>query len=241
MSISTKVVEDKITSFYRGLDTQDYSIFYRLPEFAESLRSQVRPFGNEVKNTVYGLLAEETAHYLLRMYKDAGYPLEIIDSLVFEYEKGKTTEVDLIVVTPNMVYVIECKHRSRDITILSDGTLQIDGKNQSPIDQNIGHIKRLFNKAGYGNLVTKDRILNIVYLMLNNCRVQNPITLFNKELNGAFAGRTNLLPLIHKFETEKAGGRIPYVKFADSLRKLDLGEEGMKYHIGYLKDKYNES
>ena len=40
--------------------------------------------------------------------------------------------------------------------------------------------------------------------MLNNCRVQNPITLFNKELNGAFAGRTNLLPFIHKFETEKA-------------------------------------
>lgn len=235
---TSKRIEENVKRFYRNLDPTDTNNFYKLHGYAESIRNQSGRFSKEERDLIYSLISEETAHFILKMYKENVRDLEIIDSLVFEYDKNKTTEVDLIAISKNMVYVIECKHRSEDIKINKDGSLNTGHGIEDPIGQNIHHIRKVFDKAGYGNLVRKERILNIIYFTLNDCKVINPITLFKrKELNGAFAGYKNLIPLINKFEVDNEGGRIPYKKFAKSLRKLDLGEEGKERHIQRMKNK----
>ena len=233
----TEELQNAVIKYFRNLDPRNYNIFYSLHKYSDVIREKSSKFNQEEKSAIYGTLAEEVAYYLLRMYQASGAPIEILHSLVFEYDNDKnTTEIDLIAVTPNMVYIFEVKHRSNDITVKEDGTFISKYGDESPINQNIYHIRKLFANAGYGNTVPQDRVLNIVFLMLNNCKVTNPTTLFKKEgFNGAFTGIKNLLPLINKFETERNGGRIPYQKFTASLRKLDLGEEGMKTHIKNIK------
>lgn len=228
--------------FYRNLNPNNTKMYHRLNEFADSFRNQIRGGNNDETSLIYGLIAEETALFLLRMYQTQ-FPMEIIDSLIFEYAEGMTTETDLIAVTPNMLYVIECKHRSQDMALLGDGT--IDGAHgiEDPIGQNIGHIKRILQNSGYSNTIPFNRILNVVYLTLNNCKVNNPQTVFKKEVLGAFAGINNLLSLIHKFETEKGGGRIPYKKVAENLRKLGKdyqGRAGMEAHLDNLEEMYGD-
>ena len=236
-------MERRVKSFYRGLDPTNYSIYYELPKYENSIRRQVTGMGESEVNQTFGLLAEETAHYLLRMYQTQ-YDCEILESTIFEYEKGKTTEIDLMMLTRNMVYIIECKHRSSDIRINPDGSFTTGTHTESPIDQNIGHIRRLIRTVEYGTLVPTDRIINIVFLTLNNCRVLNPTTLFTRKgYKGGFAGYRNLLPLIHKIEGDNAGGKIPSKTLAREIRKISdpyKGIEGRKKHVEYVKRTYGE-
>lgn len=234
-------MEKKVKSNFRGLDVSNYGeTFNAIPKIITSTRNYVNKLGQEERNAVYGLLAEESAHTLLKMYQTR-YESLICEGTIFEYEKGKTTEIDLIYLTRNMVYIIECKHRSEDIEVQSDGSFKIGGRVESPINQNLGHIRKLFNTLEYGNLVPNNRIFNIVFLLFNNAKMHNPITLFKKEgFDGAFAGHHNLLPLIHKIETERSGGKLPIKTLHRELMikgRPYEGKQGMKKHLKNLQNR----
>lgn len=234
-------IENKILNFYRNLDPNNHAIFEHLNSYTESFREQAKNlnFNQDQISKLYGLLAEETAYYLLRMYQSAGFPIEILHTYLFEYSKGKTTEVDLIALTPNNIYVVECKHRSSNLSINADGSFNTRGKTESPVDQNIMHLQLMLKKSGYSNIVPKSKIYNIVYLTLNNCKVTNPITTFEKDgYRGAFTGRSNFLSLIHKLEQEATGRPLPYKRIAGSLRSKRLDSSKMKDHIEFIKRKH---
>ena len=234
-------MEKRMVSFYRSLDPTNYSLYDKLPEYADNIRRQVKGMGIEEVSQTFGILSEETASFLLRMYQTQ-FECEILESTIFEYEKGKTTEIDLIMLTRNMVYVIECKHRSQDIVINPDGSFTCGGRTENPINQNVNHISRLIRKVEYGGLVPLNRIVNIVFLMLNDCKVANPKTLFEKKgYLGAFAGPCNLIPLIHKLEGDNLGGKIPVNTLSKGIQKISepfQSEEGRKKHIEFVKRTY---
>jgi len=231
-------IQNRIKTFYRSLDPYAVDVYDNLDYYSEVIRKQAESLNTEEKYSVFGMISEETAKYLLRVYTTQ-FPGFIIDNLIFQYDKGKTTEIDILFLTPNQLYVIESKHRSQNIIVNSDGTLNIGGRVEDPISQNIGHIRKLLKSTTYGYLVPMDRITSIIYFTLNKCRVNNPITIFKKgDIVGAFANSRNLLSLLHQIELSKPNGKIPYQRLGEEL--LDLGknfrgEEGRLKHINNLK------
>lgn len=237
-------VEDNLKHYFRSLDCYNYEqTFNQIPEIVEGIRAQARGQEREIVFKIYGMLAEEIAHLLLRMYQTQ-YESEIVENLIFEYEKGKTTEIDLMLLTKNMIYIVECKHRSNDIEVLPDGSFLTDGRTESPVTQNINHIRKLLGNLQYANLIPAHRIRNIVFLLLNGARVKNPVTLFSKgNVQGAFAGYRNLLPLINKFETDNPNGKIPIKSIKSELEKIGKpyeGRQGAEKHLKNLQERYNK-
>lgn len=242
--MDAQTIEKNIKNYFRSLDCRNYvQTYQQIPHIVDTMRMQARGQGKDVVFKVYGTLAEETAHLLLRMYQSQ-YESEIIESLIFEYESNQTTEIDLMFLTKNMIYIIECKHRSNNIELTSDGSFKIDGRIESPVNQNVRHIKKLFGNMSYGNLIPAHRIKNIVFLMFNGAQMVNPTTMFTKDnFNGAFAGYGNLLPLIHKFEQENQGGKIPIKTIRKDLGQLGrpyADKDGMKRHVENLNRKFNK-
>lgn len=238
-------MEKQVKEYFRSLNVQEYEkTFHLLPLMVDEVRNSITNLPLEQRNIIHGILAEECASTLIRMYQTR-FESYLIEGLIFEYEPEMTTEVDLIFLTRNMVYIIECKHRSNNIEVQADGSFKTGDKVESPVNQNLGHIRKLFKKLEYGNLVPNQRIFNIVYLLFNNgALMKNPLTLFEKEgVNGAFANYKNLLPLVNKLENERNGGKIPIKTLYNELinhGKEYRGELGRNKHIENLRRKYNE-
>ena len=235
---------NKYEGMFRDLNINNYAQTYEIiPNLVNSIRKDSEKLSQEKRNDILGWLAEESALTLLKIYQTQN-ECYIHSNLIFEYAPNQTTEVDLMLITKNVLFVIECKHRSTDITLMADGSFQTGMRVESPINQNLGHIKKVLNTFEYGNIIPDYRVFNIVYLMFHNARMHNPITLFKKNgFEGGFAGYENLLALINKIENDKQGGQLPiktlYEDFADKSKKF-RGEAGKKQHIKNLKRRFSE-
>lgn len=234
-------MEDKIKRKFESLDLhRPKDTINQIPLIVESARQYSSRYEQEVRNSIYGVLAEQSALTLLKMYQTK-YESGVYEGLIFEYEKNMTTEIDLILLTRNVAFIIECKHRSQDIDVLSDGSFSIGGRVESPINQNLGHIRKLFNSLEHGNLVPNHRIFNLVFILFNEAKMNNPITLFNKEgFDGAFVGIHNLLPLVRKIDSERSGGKIPINTIGKELIKKGepfQGKKGMEKHLENLRNR----
>lgn len=229
----------KVTKFYRGLNPADTRITSKvLRGYAETIRMESKSLDNDKRNAVLGQLAEETALYQLKVIQRAVKGV-IMESFIFEFAPGKTTEIDLILITKKALYFLECKHRSRDVKVNGDGSFTVDGRTESPINQNIGHIRKLLQRTSYGNMANGN-IYNIIYLMLpSKNKLNTSNTIFKKEgIYGAFANENNLIPLIANIERGIKKGKIPVNQLYKDLQQIGKGlqgEKGMKQHVKYVK------
>ena len=128
----------------------------------EALESKLNDVGKEkikkdIKLLEYGLLGENSIIYELQ---NSHMPLYILHDVYFEID-GFTAQIDFLVFTPKLCFIIECKNLYGNITVNNDGSFirkvyfgkrYISEGIYSPITQNERHlqvIKKIkLNEAG---------------------------------------------------------------------------------------------
>ncbi|MFQ9922890.1 MAG: HRDC domain-containing protein [Beduini sp.] len=139
------------------------------PKLNEVGREKVK---KDIKLLEYGLLGENSIIYELQ---NSHMPLYILHDVYFEID-GFTAQIDFLVFTPKLCFVIECKNLYGNITVNNDGSFSrkvyfgsryISEGVYSPITQNERHlqvIKKIrLNQAGTIKKILINNAFDITY------------------------------------------------------------------------------
>lgn len=143
----------------------------------EALESKLNDVGKEkikkdIKLLEYGLLGENSIIYELQ---NSHMPLYILHDVYFEID-GFTAQIDFLVFSPKLCFIIECKNLYGNITVNNDGSFirkvyfgkrYISEGIYSPITQNERHlqvIKKIkLNEAGAIKKLIINKSFDITY------------------------------------------------------------------------------
>jgi len=197
----------------------------------------------EIKLTQIGEYGENNVAFEL---KNAAMPMVVLRDIHFEVN-GLNAQIDYIVITRKLIFLIECKNLIGDITIDGNGNFireyLLYGKKvkegiYSPITQNKRHLDILYQlkKDSQSNLLKKVLIDKYFYSLHRSIVVlANPKTI----LNAKFAKKDV------KDQVIRADQLIKYIKNANSLSKelpstdkelLSFAERLLNLHTPNLSD-----
>lgn len=120
----------------------------KLEEFLASANDKTKPkIQNEIRNVKKGIEGENEILYEL---KNSGLDLVVLHDLCIETKDGRKAQIDFLVISKRVIFVIECKDLYGNIEIDSKGNFirikEYNGSKHktgmySPIEQNKKHIE----------------------------------------------------------------------------------------------------
>jgi hypothetical protein len=135
----------------------------RLENLQEKASDEIKKLiAQDIRLLQYGDLGEENVQFELM---NSFMPMLVLRDLQLEFE-GLSAQIDFVVITRKLVFVIECKNLFGDIEVNNAGdfirTLEYGGKKRregiySPITQNRRHLETLkaIRKDDKGNIIMK--------------------------------------------------------------------------------------
>lgn len=164
LDIIDRLIENAMYSFKKQvLYKEDTTTQKELDRMKEYLKTHPnKDYENKVKLFEYGLAGEKQVLYELL---HSGIGMYILHNVNFEY-KGKSAQIDFVVITARCTYFIECKNFIGNITINSKGDFvrtylknnrKITEGTYNPITQSKRHLE-IIKEENYDNA-------NILYKM----------------------------------------------------------------------------
>ena len=199
-------------------------------------------YDNQFKAQLRGTLAEEICLIMLAEYIKTYYPNKppeqmpyILDSRYFKVG-DKTTEIDIIFITPHKIFVFEVKSYYGELSIGKDGEIISKTTKQrvNPYTQNQYHIDML-RKALKGVLVWNGPQIfeNYVFLFSDSRATSDKRTQEVKN-NMVLCNRRTILPAIKHKDKKYSNIKIDdTLKLAREIIKLSYDDtwENLQYHI----------
>lgn len=181
----------------------------------------------DIRNLEYGIQGENNLFFEL---KNSHIPMYVLRDIYLE-EGELSAQIDYIVITRKICFIIECKNLYGNIEITSNGdfirTMEYNGKKRkegiySPVTQNIRHLElirkiRRENKRNFFTKLMGDRVFNDFYQSI--IVLANPKTI----LHARFAKKEI------KEQVIRADQLAAYIKAqCAKSREMSSSDEGMK-------------
>lgn len=200
----------------------------------------------EIAITKAGIIGEDNILFEL---KNSGMDMVVLHDLYFESESGMSAQIDFLVLTPKINFVIECKNLFGDIEITNKGefirTVEYGGRRYkegiySPITQNQRHLQ-VMKECRTGNqegLIRWLKNYSFEAFFRGLIVFANPKTIVNdrwakKEVKNQVIRADQLIEMIKRMNKEsKEFSSSPKDLLQDGHRYLAMSQE---YHIDYLE------